>query len=125
MKWLQPIVLKWLTLSGQLLRRPCQGWGEGSHVARLNFKTSRAGVYKCVTYCRLCRHCREGGCLLSQFHFTCCRYFLSHVACRNLPCQGLTKDQASERKIEHKERPTTAVQFPKNYWFHIPCNLKS
>ena len=26
--------------------RPCQG---GSHVARLNFKTSRVGVYKCLS----------------------------------------------------------------------------
>ena len=37
-----------------------------------------------VAYCRLCRHCRnlaEGGCLLSRFHFTRCRYFLGHVAC--------------------------------------------
>ena len=45
-----------------------------------------------VAYCRLCRHCRnlaEGGCLLSRFHFTHCRYFLGHVACRNLPWQGL------------------------------------
>ena len=45
-----------------------------------------------VAYCRLCRHCcnlAEGGCLLSQFHFTRCRYFLGHVACRNLPWQGL------------------------------------
>ena len=31
----------------------------------------------------------EGGCLLSQFHCTYCRYFLGHVACRNLPWQGL------------------------------------
>ena len=46
-----------------------------------------------VAYCRLCRHCRslaEGGCLLSRFHFTHCRYFLGHVACWNLPWQGLT-----------------------------------
>ena len=27
----------------------------------------------------------EKDCLLSRFHFTCCRYFLGHVACRNLP----------------------------------------
>ena len=32
----------------------------------------------------------EGGCLLSRFHFTRCRQFLDHVACRNLPRQGLT-----------------------------------
>ena len=45
-----------------------------------------------VAYCRLCHHCRnlaEGGCLLSRFHFTRCRYFLGHVACWNLPWQGL------------------------------------
>ena len=27
--------------------RPC--WGVGSHVVRLNFKTSRVGVYKCLS----------------------------------------------------------------------------
>ena len=34
-----------------LLRRPCQGGagGEGSDVARLNFKTSCVGVYKCLS----------------------------------------------------------------------------
>ena len=45
-----------------------------------------------VAYSRLCRHCRnltEGGCRLSRFHFRLCRYFLDHVACRNLPWQGL------------------------------------
>ena len=45
-----------------------------------------------VAYSQLCRHCgnlAEGGCLLSQFHFTLCRYFLGHVACWNLPWQGL------------------------------------
>ena len=61
------------------LMRPCQG---GSHVARLNFKTSHVGVYKCLS---LIVGLAEGGCLLSRFHFTRCRYFLSHVACRNLP----------------------------------------
>ena len=29
--------------------RPCQGGGGGVHVARLNFKTSRDGVYKCLS----------------------------------------------------------------------------
>ena len=45
-----------------------------------------------VAYSRLCRHCRnlaEGGCRLSRFHFRLCRYLLGHVACRNLPWQGL------------------------------------
>ena len=67
--------------------------GRGVHVACLNFKTSRVGVYKCLSaYCWLCRHCHylaKGGCLLSRFHFTCCRYFLGHVACRYLPWQGI------------------------------------
>ena len=33
------------------LSRPCQGigGGRGSHVAGLNFKTSRVGVYKCLS----------------------------------------------------------------------------
>ena len=45
-----------------------------------------------VAYSRLCRHCRnlaEGGCRLSPFRFRLCRYFLGHVACRNLRWQGL------------------------------------
>ena len=45
-----------------------------------------------VAYSQLCRHCHnlaEGGCLLSQFHFTLCRYFLGHVTYQNLPWQGL------------------------------------
>ena len=36
-----------------------------------------------------CRNFAEKGCLLSRFHFPCCRYFLGHVACWNLPWQGL------------------------------------
>ena len=47
-----------------------------------------------VAYSRLCRHCRNlavGGCRLSPFRFRLCRYFLGHVACRNLPWQGLQK----------------------------------
>ena len=31
------------------LMRPCQGGGGESHVVRLNFKTSRVGVYKCLS----------------------------------------------------------------------------
>jgi len=30
-------------------KRPCQGEGGGSHVACLNFKTSRVGVCKCLS----------------------------------------------------------------------------
>ena len=47
-----------------------------------------------VAYSRLCPHCRNlagGGCLLSRFHFTLCRYFLDHVACRNLPWRASRK----------------------------------
>ena len=65
-----------------------------------------------VTYCWLCRHCRnlaEGGCLLSQFHFTRCRYFLGHVAYRNLPWQGLYIPPAN------KTPPTTPI----NATYHL------
>ena len=62
----------------------------GSHVAHLNFKTSRVGVYKCLS-------------LIVGFavsvaiwprEVVSCRNFilravLSHVACQNLPWQGL------------------------------------
>ena len=78
-----------------------RGPAGASHVARVNFKTSRVGVYKCLSR-RLCRHCRnlaEGGCLLSRFHFRRCRYFLGHVACWNLPWQGLYKYTGSDQSI--------------------------
>ena len=39
-------------------------------------------------YCH-CRSFVEKSCLLSQVYFMRCRYFLGHVACRNLPWQGL------------------------------------
>ena len=44
------------------------------------------------TYSRLRHHCcnlAEGSCLLMQFHFTLCHYFLGHVACRIWPGRGL------------------------------------
>ena len=47
-----------------------------------------------VAYSWLCHPCRnltEGGRLLSQFHFTLCRYFLCHVICWNLPWRDLNK----------------------------------
>ena len=31
------------------IKEALPGWGGGSHVARLNFKTSRVGVYKCLS----------------------------------------------------------------------------
>ena len=69
------------------------GGGGGSHVARLNFKTSRVGLYKCLS-------------LIVGFAITvviwpwevvsCCDFillavatFLGHVAFQNLPWQGL------------------------------------
>ena len=79
-----------------------RGPAGGSHVARVNFKTSCVGVYKCLSR-RLCRHCRnlaEGGCLLSRFHFMRCRYFLGHVACWNLAWQGLYKCTGSDQSID-------------------------
>ena len=60
-----------------------------------------------VAYSRLCRHCRslaEGGCLLSRFHFTLCRYFLGHVACKwNLPWQGHVQQRPA--LMLHKHYP--------------------
>ena len=67
-----------------------------------------------VAYSRLCGHCRnlaEGGCRLSQFHFRLCRYFLGHVACRNLPWQGLF-DRSNRRSMHSFARwgPGTSSQ---------------
>ena len=67
--------------------------GGGSQVARLNFKTSRVSVYKCLSlivsfavtvtiWWREVVSCRN-------FPFLRCRYFLGHVACWNLPWQCL------------------------------------
>ena len=68
-------------ISGQMdvKKRPCPGVGVPCHPS--------------YNVCR-CRHCcnlAKGGCLLSRFHFMRCHYFLDHVACRNLPWQGLSK----------------------------------
>ena len=68
--------------------RPCQG-GRGSHVARLNCKTYRVGVYKCLSlivsfaitvpiWLREVVSCRD-------FILCAVTTFLGHVACRNLP----------------------------------------
>ena len=77
------LVVNLLTSPGE--RRPCQGGGK-SHVARLNFKTSCVGVYKCLS-------------LIVGFAVTvaiwprevvsCCNFILRAVARRNLPWQGL------------------------------------
>ena len=79
-----------------------RGPAGGSHVARVNFKTSRVGVYKRLSR-RLCHHCRnlaEGGCLFSRFRFMRCRYFLGHVACWNLHWQGLYKYTGSDQSTD-------------------------
>ena len=82
-----------------------------------------------VAYSRLCRHCRnlaEGGCRLSPFHFRLCRYFLGHVACRNVPWQGLfvvlllhttplceiSAQQISREKSKQKSNPECSVISP-------------
>ena len=87
----------------------------GSHVACLNVKTSCVGVYKCFTLrseigqkffvfvAILERRDRNhysssisqltfrvlNTILVLWFHFMLCCYFLRHVACQNLPWQGL------------------------------------
>ena len=41
------------------------------------------------------------GCRLLRFQFKCCRYFLGHMACRNLPWQNLfRRDRTSRAEIE-------------------------
>ena len=87
----------------------------GSHVACLNIKTSCVGVYKCFTLrseigqkffvfvAILEKRDRNhysssisqltfrilNTILVLWFHFMLCCYFLGHVACQNLPWQGL------------------------------------
>ena len=75
-------------ISQQTLR-PCQG---GVHVARLNFKMSHVGVYKCLLLIigfAVTVTIWSQEVVLLQFHFTVCRYFFDHVTCWNLPWQGL------------------------------------
>ena len=77
-------------------RGPAGEGGGGPHVACLNFKTSRVGVYKCLSlivgfaitvafWPREVVSCRD---------FILCPVttFLGHVACQNLPWQGLCKE---------------------------------
>ena len=77
------------------------GGGGGFHVARLNFRTSRVGVYKCLSPGALPSLSQFGLGRLSlvKISFTRCHYFLGHVACRNLPLQGLTKSEEKERLL--------------------------
>ena len=48
-KWRKLLVVV-IGIAGELYRGPARrGWGRGSHFACLNFKTSRVGVYKCLS----------------------------------------------------------------------------
>ena len=56
------------------------------------FKTSRVSVYKCLSLIvgfAITVAIWPKETVSSRFHFTCCRYFLGHVASWNLPWQGL------------------------------------
>ena len=66
--------------------------GKGSCVTCLNFQRSRAGALSMfhVTVNVAVGNLKKG-CRLLWFHFKCCRYFLGHVACWNLPWQSLFK----------------------------------
>ena len=48
MESLHTLPVIFIGISFFTLRRPCRGGG-GSHVACLNFKMSRVGVYKCLS----------------------------------------------------------------------------
>ena len=54
-------------------------------MACLNFKRSLSMFHVAVT---VAVGNFKLGCRLSRFHFKCCRYFIGHVACRNLPWQS-------------------------------------
>ena len=79
----------WSDMDRALPRRG-GGGGGGCHVACLNFKRSRVGALSMfhVAVTVAVGNLKKG-CRLSPFHFKCCRYFLGHVACRNLPWQSL------------------------------------
>ena len=75
---------------GLVCRGPAKGGGV--HVTRLNFKTSRVSVYKCLSPIvgfAITVTIWPKEVVSSRFHFTRCRYFLGHVASWNLPWQGL------------------------------------
>ena len=87
---IQNIEVQTRDLSSDATRRPCQGGGGGPR--SLFFKMSRVGILSrlhnavgnLATYIWL----RQS---FVAFSFELCRYFLAHVACRNLPWQGLYK----------------------------------
>ena len=68
---------------------PGQGVG-GESIQLTGDKLTKPPFF--VAYSRLFRRCRnlaKGGCLSLRFWFTLCHYFMGHVACWNLPWQGL------------------------------------
>ena len=69
----------------------------GGRVACLNFKRSRVGVLSMfhVAVNVAVGNLKKGR-RLFRFHFKCCRYFLGHVACRNLPWQSFNKVQVPD-----------------------------
>ena len=86
-KWLQPIVLKCMAHFIRAVTKEALPGKGGSHVARLNFKTSHVGVYKCPS-------------LIVGFAVTVAIWQREVVSCRdliscavttfwNLPWQGL------------------------------------
>ena len=76
-----------------------------------------------VAYSRLYRHCRylaEGGCLVSRFHFRLCRYFLGHVACRNLRWQGLRNSLLQWMSWKNYElKKKNALCFVSHFRFYL------
>ena len=52
--------------------------------------------------------------------FERCRYFLAHVACRNLPWQGL-KEARSETRTKRRKLAASRVNFTKNICHESNC----
>ena len=50
-------------------------------------------------------------CLVSRFHFARCHYFLSHVACRNLPWQDLINGGDNIFQIKNAEQKKCDVNY--------------
>ena len=74
--------------------RHCQGsggrgWGGGPMLLVWILKGLMSVLSPCFKLLSEIKGNLKKGCCLSQFHFTCCRYFLGHVSCRNLPWQSL------------------------------------
>ena len=93
-------------MGSSICKGPARG---GSRVACLNLKMSRVAVlshFTSLSVVELKGNCLSlsefkffhKGCCLSRFYFMRCRYFLGHVACWNLPWQGL---YASDLHVTH------------------------